>query len=751
MQIPELFHDHILDKKYTVPNAEPLGLGRGTIVFKGHDRRNRPAALKFFDPGVYTQEEVEQEAQVQARLSHPNILPFHWYGLAEINYTIINSKLVDGKFTPNEATPYIAMQLANQGSLAQAMIQGQPLSAEQVAEYATDIVAGLDHAHGEGEVHRDIKPQNILRHNGRLLIADWGIAVKTHQNVDEFTKQADIKGTPEYMAPEQFKGKANIYSDLYSTGIVLWRGLAGRNPFTAENPFEYFLAHQGQPLPQLESILGGRMNKKIEAIEPVIVKATAKDPKERARYFPSMAAFGDELTHVVSQATDAPKKTDIDLKPKQAAAARLDAHVTRLYASRDKVVGEIDASIHQKEVEAATKLAEQKRIAEKEITERQRAVDAEIQAKLTAADDRVAAADRVVVERQQVARELEKKIELLKIQLIPTETHRADERTLSNYGIERAIRTQGNAGKIVCYDTISNHVVEKSEPDERQTVKERVERLRPLLERVHGVFASTNTPKGKENEALAFDAFANSILNSLESAIDNPSLIEDQDELEKFVPRLTMPVEEALILSLPPGVHESAWVSSHVGVFYEKPDDPNYIRLISTSRGTGAIYAHNMTTDNVVRLTVDDTQNFVDELQEPLKSQWQDNRIDISRSNAGLKKELRAVQRRMQEDNEYVPGIPTHALGPMYKEGRYIKDEYNHSQTYSTIVKPGMEFVMTSSGLYPVTENDLKNEGHARTVAQTVDALFATARDKAGEAIDGSAMVFRIGDKNEKI
>lgn len=360
------FRGHTIDNRYTILNQEPLGFGKDTVVYQGVTRKNRASAIKFFDPTKHEAANIRREAQTQAELHHPNILPFEWSGIARIT-PATTTRLIDDEPIPQpEHYPYIAMQFANRGSLELAMRQGTPLDIDQIMKYAVDIVAGLEYAHGQGETHRDIKPANLLIHDDTVKIADWGIAVPARTGVSDFTRQFP-RGTSKYMAPEQADGLATIHSDLYATGVVLWEAIAGQHPFEATSDIGYLLAHQRDDIPLLETVLGDKMTPTIAAVEKVLRTVLIKDQKIRRLHFGSAAAFGDELQHEYDKASGKKAKTDIDLAARDAAAARLDARLMTLYATKAAVVEEITAKqthIRTADEDAAERIATQQRLAE---------------------------------------------------------------------------------------------------------------------------------------------------------------------------------------------------------------------------------------------------------------------------------------------------------------------------------------------------------------------------------------------------
>src|SRR5438876_6185999 len=129
------------------------------------------------------------------------------------------------------------------------------LPVDEAIRIAGEIAAGLDYAHRHGVIHRDIKPDNVLFHDGRALVADFGIALaRTHgEDRTRMTKSGVSLGTPEYMSPEQAAGHHNLdrRTDVYALGVVLYEMLTGEPPFTgatAQAVFARVMADEPRPL-----------------------------------------------------------------------------------------------------------------------------------------------------------------------------------------------------------------------------------------------------------------------------------------------------------------------------------------------------------------------------------------------------------------------------------------------------------------------------------------------------------------------
>jgi len=211
------------------PDLEVEGeIGRGgmAVVFKARQvHLDRPVALKVLAPWLAAEpgfaERFSREARVLAKLTHPNIVTIHDFGQTDRYF-------------------YLLMEYVDGVNLRQAMQAGRFAPTEALA-LVPKICDALQYAHGEGVLHRDIKPDNILLDaRGRLKIADFGIAklAGEHELAFTLTRSGMRLGTPAYMAPEQVEKPAEVdhRADIYSLGVVLYELLTGELPLGRFGP-----------------------------------------------------------------------------------------------------------------------------------------------------------------------------------------------------------------------------------------------------------------------------------------------------------------------------------------------------------------------------------------------------------------------------------------------------------------------------------------------------------------------------------
>ncbi len=242
-------------------------LGRGGMaqVYFGHDvKLQRPVAIKVIDAryrgNVSFAERFIREARTAATWRHENILQVYYADEEDGLYYFV-MEYIDG------------LDLAQ--LLSQYLAEGELMPHADVLRIGRAIARALDYAHERGVIHRDVKPSNVMiASDGRVVLADFGLAMDTHQG-----SLGEIFGTPHYIAPEQARRSADAVpqSDLYALGVVLYEMLTGTVPFDDPSPASLALQHLTLPPPPPREI-----NPDLTAeTEKVLLKALSKSPADR--------------------------------------------------------------------------------------------------------------------------------------------------------------------------------------------------------------------------------------------------------------------------------------------------------------------------------------------------------------------------------------------------------------------------------------------------------------------------------------
>src|SRR6266853_231999 len=259
-----------LGDRYTIDRE--LGRGGMATVYVAEDvRHSRQVAIKVLRSDVAAAigaERFLREIAIAARLTHPHVLP------------LIDSGQAAGSL-------YYVMPYVRGESLRERLVREKRLSLEDALRIAPELGAGLDYAHREGFVHRDVKPENVLLVDGHAVLADFGIARAIFQaGGDHVTEVGLAIGTPDYMSPEQAAGDRELDGrcDEYALACVIYEMLAGAPPFSGTSARAIIALHLSQPPPPLRA----HRPDAPAAVEQALQRALAKAPADR---FPTVAEF----------------------------------------------------------------------------------------------------------------------------------------------------------------------------------------------------------------------------------------------------------------------------------------------------------------------------------------------------------------------------------------------------------------------------------------------------------------------------
>jgi serine/threonine-protein kinase len=243
---------------------EKIGRGGMGVVYRAeHLNLRRRAAIKIIAPDLAEasgfRERFNREARIAAALQHPNIV------------TVYDAGEEDGLL-------YLAMQYI-EGSDLSAVLRAQGrLRPYRALDVCRQVAAALDAAHGQGLIHRDVKPANVLIEGRTAFLTDFGLTKRIEGTRTELTKAGDVVGTIHYVAPEQIEGgRVDARTDIYSLGCLVYHCLSGELPFARDTDVAVIYAHLSEEPPRLTSVRpelpGG--------LDAVIAKALEKSPERR--------------------------------------------------------------------------------------------------------------------------------------------------------------------------------------------------------------------------------------------------------------------------------------------------------------------------------------------------------------------------------------------------------------------------------------------------------------------------------------
>jgi serine/threonine-protein kinase len=253
----------LYDGRYRIERR--IGVGGMANVYLAEDETlGRQVAIKvlhqrYAEDSQFV-ERFLREATAAARLNHPNIVQV--YDRGESNHTY-----------------YIAMEYVDGMTLKDLIRRRGELTEQEVLAYGRQALHALRFAHRNGIVHRDVKPHNMMVDtDGRLKIADFGIARAAADADQGLTEAGSIVGTAQYLSPEQAQGmEVGAPSDLYSLGVVMYEMAAGRVPFDGESPVNVALKHVKDPVIPPSQFVAGISPQ----LESIVLKAMDKDPARR--------------------------------------------------------------------------------------------------------------------------------------------------------------------------------------------------------------------------------------------------------------------------------------------------------------------------------------------------------------------------------------------------------------------------------------------------------------------------------------
>jgi eukaryotic-like serine/threonine-protein kinase len=246
-------------------------------IFRCTDlRTGRPVAIKIPHPEVESDpvffDRFHREEEIGATLDHPGVL-----------------KVLTGD---DRSRIYMVMEWVEGRLLRQILSEQGKLPPDRAVRIALGILSVLDYIHSHGVVHRDLKPENIMVDAAdRVKLIDFGIAAKAGARRLTFAKFTHTMGTPDYISPEQVKGKrGDGRSDLYALGVMLYEMLAGKAPFRGPNPFAIMNDRLlNNPVPPRE------INPEITPqLQEIVYRALERDPKNR---YSSAREFAWDLEH----------------------------------------------------------------------------------------------------------------------------------------------------------------------------------------------------------------------------------------------------------------------------------------------------------------------------------------------------------------------------------------------------------------------------------------------------------------------
>src|ERR1700688_3504209 len=246
-------------------------------IFRGTDTRNgRAVAIKVPHPEMEGDpiffDRFNREEEIGRKLNHPGVVK------------VFNDE--------DRTRRYMVLEWVDGRLLRQILNEQKPLPPERAIRITLALCKALDYIHSQGVVHRDLKPENIMvGPDDQVKLIDFGIAANAGSRRLTFAKLTEAMGTPDYISPEQVKGKrGDARTDVYSLGVMFYEMLTGKVPFTGPNPFVIMNARLlNNPIPPRE------VNPDLSPeLQEIIYRALERDPNKR---YPNAHEFALDLEH----------------------------------------------------------------------------------------------------------------------------------------------------------------------------------------------------------------------------------------------------------------------------------------------------------------------------------------------------------------------------------------------------------------------------------------------------------------------
>lgn len=268
---PDPLIGQVLDNRYRILDLIAKG-GMGRVYRAEQAPLGRTVAVKVLDDAGDAESDREyrrrfmHEAEVCARLTHPNTVRVLDYGRTEDDVLFMAMEHLEGR------------------NLFQAIQTDAPMAAVRVARIGREIAAALREAHGLGLIHRDLKPSNILLTRPApdeefVKVVDFGLAEAIRGDTELTRAEAPV-GSPSYMSPEHVRSAPlDERSDIYSLGAVLYACLCGRPPFAGSTSLSVLMAHLNEVPPPLHTVCPSMQP--VPALEALVFRCLAKSPDDR--------------------------------------------------------------------------------------------------------------------------------------------------------------------------------------------------------------------------------------------------------------------------------------------------------------------------------------------------------------------------------------------------------------------------------------------------------------------------------------